>query len=157
LMTHNTRVTVFTIALGVTWGLGSALLLFYNGVILGAVSLDYIRAGHGMFLAGWLLPHGVIEIPAILIGGQAAFVIAGALIGRGERTSRSMRLRAAAPDVVTLACGAAALLIWAGIVEAFISQFHQPVLPYAVKIGFGAIELVLLFGYLMLSGRGQDS
>jgi hypothetical protein len=41
LMTHNTRVTLFTIALGITYGIGSALLLFYNGVILGALVMAH--------------------------------------------------------------------------------------------------------------------
>src|SRR5438094_4905423 len=31
LMTHNTRVSIFTMALGVTWGVGTILMLFYNG------------------------------------------------------------------------------------------------------------------------------
>ena len=38
-----------------TWGVGTILLLFYNGVILGAVSLDYVQAGQTPFLLGWLL------------------------------------------------------------------------------------------------------
>ena len=32
---------------------------------------DYILAGESVFLLGWLLPHGAIEIPAILLAGQA--------------------------------------------------------------------------------------
>ena len=51
-------------------------MLFYNGVILGAVAVDYVRAGETKFLLGWLMPHGVIEIPAILIAGQAGFMLA---------------------------------------------------------------------------------
>ncbi len=85
LMTHNTKVSIFTLALGMTWGFGTILMLFYNGVILGAVAVDYIRAGQTKFLLGWLMPHGVIEIPAILIAGQAGLMLALALIGRGSR------------------------------------------------------------------------
>jgi hypothetical protein len=44
------------------------------------------------------------------------------------------------------------MLIWAGIIEAFFSQYHEPVLPYAVKIAFGLIELALLWVFL-LRGR----
>ncbi len=76
LMTHNTKVAIFTLALGMTWGIGTMLMLFYNGVILGAVAVDYIRAGEIKFLLGWLMPHGVIEIPAILIAGQAGLMLA---------------------------------------------------------------------------------
>src|ERR1051325_5321856 len=93
LMTHNTRVSIFTMALGMTWGVGTILMLFYNGVILGAVAIDYILAGEAKFLAGWLLPHGVIEIPAILLAGQAGLVLGGALIGWGDRSPLKVRLR----------------------------------------------------------------
>ena len=155
LMTHNTRVAVFSLALGITYGIGSMLMLFYNGVMIGAVALDYARAGYTTFLLGWLLPHGVIEIPAILIAGQGAFVLAGALIGRGDRTPRAERLRTVVPSLVTLAGGCAVLLVWAGIIESFISQYHQPVLPYAAKIGFGCFELAALILLLATGGRGS--
>jgi len=153
LMTHNIQVTVMTLAAGITWGVGTIILLFYNGVILGAVAADYVGAGYGQFLAGWLLPHGSIEIPAILLGGQAGFVLAGALIGWGERTSRTERLRAVAHDLLVIALGAAAMLVWAGIVEAFVSQYHQPVLPYSLKIAFGVLEMMALTLFLWRVGR----
>ena len=66
LMTHNTRVAFFTCAMGMTWGFGTAISLFYNGVILGAVGYDYVHAGFTRFLLGWLLPHGSVEIPATI-------------------------------------------------------------------------------------------
>ncbi|HLK21025.1 MAG TPA: stage II sporulation protein M [Bryobacteraceae bacterium] len=155
LMTHNTQVAIFTMALGITWGTGTTVSLFYNGVILGAVAVDYVYAGQSQFLMGWLLPHGAIEIPAILLGGQAGFLLAGALIGWGSRKSRSLRLREIAPDLTTIIFGAGLLLIWAGIVESFLSQYHQPVIPYALKIAFGATELVALTLFLAKSGASQ--
>jgi uncharacterized membrane protein SpoIIM required for sporulation len=153
LMTHNIQVTVMTLAAGITWGAGTVILLFYNGVILGAVAADYIAGGQGAFLAGWLLPHGSIEIPAILLGGQAGLILAGALIGWGERISRADRLRAVAPDLFTIIGGAAALLVWAGIIEAFIYQYHQPVIPYGLKIAFGICEALALASFLGWAGR----
>ncbi len=165
LMTHNTRVAVFCLALGLTWGFGTLVLLFYNGVILGAVAVDYIAAGQTSFLLGWLLPHGVIEIPAFVLAGQAGFVLASALVGWGDgrggprqagvsAATVGARLRAAGPDLVTLIAGVGVMLVWAGLVEAFLSQYHEPVLPYAVKIAFGVCELVLLVLYLTRAGRG---
>jgi uncharacterized membrane protein SpoIIM required for sporulation len=153
LMTHNIQVALLTFAMGATWGFGSAILLFYNGVTLGAVAADYTHAGFAEFLLGWLLPHGVIEIPAILIAGQAAFVLASALIGWRAPILRRQRLRAARSDLLTLAVGAALMLVWAGIVEAFFSQYHYPILPYSVKITFGVIELAALTVYLQKAGR----
>jgi len=153
LMTHNTQVAMSTMALGMTWGVGTAVALFYNGVILGAVSWDYSMEGQARFLMGWLLPHGSVEIPAILLAGQTGFVLAGALIGWARRSSRRQRLREISADLITLIFGAACLLVWAGLVEAFLSQYHQPVIPYDLKIGFGLVQLTLLILFLTKSGR----
>jgi len=151
LMANNIRVAILSLALGATWGIGTLFILFYNGVILGMVGADYIAAGESVFLMGWLLPHGVIEIPALLIGGQAGLVLARALIGRGDRTPLGQRVRAVGGDLCALVFGLALLLVWAGLVEAFLSQYHYPIIPYWAKIGFGGLELLVL---VLLLARG---
>lgn len=156
LMTHNTKVSVFTLAMGMTWGIGTILILFYNGVVLGAVCADYLLAAQAKFLAGWLLPHGSVEIPAILIAGQAGLTLGEALIGRGRRLPLGTRLRRISADLMTLICGVALMLVWAGFVEAFLSQYHEPVIPYSAKIGFGLAELMLLVIFLGKVGKKSD-
>ncbi|NJK93132.1 MAG: stage II sporulation protein M [Blastochloris sp.] len=153
LMTHNTRVSILTFASGLTYGVGTLILLFYNGVILGAVCMDYIGDGQSRFLIAWLLPHGSVEIPAILIAGQAGLILAGALVGWGDNTPIRHRLRRIGSDVITLLGGLTLLLIWAGLIESFLSQYHEPYLPYSMKIIFGLTQLMLLLAYLSLCGR----
>jgi uncharacterized membrane protein SpoIIM required for sporulation len=87
------------------------------------------------------------------MGGQAGLVLGRALIGWRQRATITARLREIAPDLVTLIAGVALLLVWAGVVEAFLSQLHEPVLPYGFKIGFGLIELALLCWYLGRCGK----
>jgi uncharacterized membrane protein SpoIIM required for sporulation len=159
LMANNIRVSILALALGMTFGIGTTILLFYNGVILGAVAFDYVQAGQGTFLLGWLLPHGSVEIPAILIAGQGGLLLARGLIGWGDSLDMRSRLRSIRPDLVTLIIAVALLLVWAGIVESFFSQYHEPLVPYWLKIAFGAVQLTLLFGYLLRAGRntGSDS
>lgn len=157
LMQNNIRVSIMALALGMTWGLGTFLLLFYNGVILGAVAFDYVADGQLVFLLGWLLPHGSIELPAIFLAGQAGLVLGHALIGFGAEDALRDRLRLIGPDLVTLIAGVALMLVWAGLIEAFFSQYHEPFLPYGLKIAFGATELLLLTVYLGWAGRGLDS
>jgi uncharacterized membrane protein SpoIIM required for sporulation len=140
LMTHNTKVSIITMALGVTWGVGTIVMLFYNGVIIGSVAIDYMMA-EKQVLIGWLLPHGAVEIPSILIAGQAGLLLGRALIGWGDRNSLPARLRGISRDLVTLIFGVAVMLVWAGIIESFLSQYHEPIIPYSVKIGFGCVEL----------------
>lgn len=153
LMTHNIQIAITTMALGVSWGVGTSVMLFSNGIMLGAVGIDYVRAGQTPFMLGWLLPHGVVEIPAILLAGQAGLLLAGAMIGWAGQRSLRQRLRVISSDLVSLIGGVACLLVWAGLVEGFLSQFHQPVVPYAIKIGFGVVELVGLTLFLALAGR----
>ena len=40
------------------------------------------------------------------------------------------------------------MLVWAGLVESYFSQHHQPVLPYWIKISFGSLELLALIAFL---------
>jgi uncharacterized membrane protein SpoIIM required for sporulation len=152
-MTHNIRVSIFAFSAGITAGVGTAILLFYNGIILGAVAIDYVAAGQTKFLLGWLLPHGVIEIPAILVAGQAGLLLGVTLIGWKSQITLRARLRDVSSDLVTLVVGFGVLLVWAGLVEGFFSQWHEPVVPYFLKIGFGVVELILLVLFLSKKPR----
>jgi hypothetical protein len=64
-------------------------------------------------------------------------------------------LREIASGLITIIFGAGVLLVWAGMVESFLSQYHEPVIPYSLKIAFGATELVALILFLMRSGKGD--
>lgn len=156
LMQNNIRVSILAMALGMTFGVGTLIVLFYNGVILGVVVVDYVAAGQTVFLLGWLLPHGAVEIPAILVGAQAGLVLARALIGRDDRDTLRTRLAKVRNDLMTLMMAVALMLIWAGVIEAFFSQYHAPVLPYSVKIAFGTVELALLVFFFSRCGRDLE-
>ncbi len=156
LMTHNTKVAILTLALGMTFGIGTGIFLFYNGAILGAVMIDYVLAGETIFLTGWLLPHGSVEIPAILLAGQGGLLLGSTLLFAKNRMSLGERLRSIRDDLVILIAGIAVLLIWAGIIESFFSQYHEPVLPYAVKIAFGLLQLAGVIAYFVFVGKTQE-
>jgi len=153
LMTHNIRVSLFALSLGLLWGLGTVILLFYNGAILGAVCIDYILAGESEFLAGWLLPHGIIEIPAIIIAGQAGLMLAQAMLGWNDPHELGERLRRIRNDIACLIGGIALMLVWAGLVESYLSQTHEPAIAYTTKIAFGLIEGICFATFLILAGK----
>ena len=151
LIRHNIEVALLTAALGVTFGIGTAILLFENGVLLGAVAVHYTQGGFGLFMSAWLLPHGVFEIPSILIAGQAGFYLARLLLHRREDRNPRESIR----EWLVLIAGLAMMLIWAGLMEAFFSQHHAPILPYGFKVTIAVAELVLLTIYLLLIGKSQ--
>lgn len=149
LIRHNIEVSLLAAALGVTFGIGTALLLFENGVLLGAVAVRYTQQGFGLFAAAWLLPHGVFEIPSMLIAGQAGFYLARILLRRREDRDVRESMR----EWLVLVAGLALMLSWAGIMEAFFSQHHEPALSYSLKVAVAGAELVLLAIYLLVIGR----
>jgi uncharacterized membrane protein SpoIIM required for sporulation len=151
LIKHNIEAALLAAALGVTFGIGTALLLFENGVLLGAVAVRYTQQGFGLFVTAWLLPHGAFEIPSILIAGQAGFYLARLLLRRREDRNMRQSIR----EWLVLIAGLAMMLFWAGLMEAFFSQHHAPVLPYGLKVAVGAAELALLIMYLLLIGRRE--
>src|SRR5579875_2905984 len=76
LFTHNVSVSLVAFALGITFGLGTAWMMFYNGVLMGVIAAVFVEAHQFTAFATGILPHGVLEIPACLIGGAAGFVLA---------------------------------------------------------------------------------
>src|SRR5690242_19885436 len=60
LFTHNVSVSLMAFALGITLGLGTAWLMFYNGVILGVLAAIFVEARQASAFATGVLPHGVL-------------------------------------------------------------------------------------------------
>jgi uncharacterized membrane protein SpoIIM required for sporulation len=133
----------------VTGGVGTALVVFANGAFLGAVAAKYLAAGEGLFLTAWIGPHGVLEIPAILLGAGAAFVVVKALFAPGL-AGRAQAMHTAGRDALTLLLGATATLVAAGLVEGTVSQMHEPLVPYPAKIAFAAVVGSAYVAYLAL-------
>lgn len=154
LFTHNIQVSFLVFAMGLTFGVGTSALLFYNGVPLGALAYQYHAYGQGLFFWAWVLPHGIPEISAIVIAGAAGLVLARGLVRPGRRSRRDALVHEARRSV-RLVVGAMPILVVAGLIEGSISQLHAPVVPYAVKLVFAGLVGVALYAWLALAGRGR--
>jgi uncharacterized membrane protein SpoIIM required for sporulation len=151
LFTHNIQVTFLVFALGVTFGLGTGFVLFWNGVPLGALAAQYHASGHGVWFWAWILPHGVVELTVVFIAGAAGFVLARGLWRPGSRKRRAA-LVFEARSAVRLVLGGMPMLVVAGIVEGTISQMHDPVMPAWVKLSFAAALFAAMLVYLSRGG-----
>jgi uncharacterized membrane protein SpoIIM required for sporulation len=154
LYTHNIQVGFLAFSLGALTLAGGVWLLFYNGVLLGAVAAMYLLDGVHLFFLAWVGPHGALEIPAILFSGAAGLKIGAALWLPGDQT-RASALRAAFPSVWRMMVTAALVLVAAGLIEGSFSQFSAKSIPYGLKIGAAAVLLTLLLAYLFLSPRSR--
>lgn len=151
LFTHNIQVTFLVFALGITFGVGTAAVLFWNGIPLGALAAQYHASGQGLFFWGWILPHGVVELSVVAIAGAAGFVLARGVWLPGARTRRAA-LSHEARTAVRLVFGGMPMLVVAGLVEGTISQMHAPFMPAWVKLSFAGALFAAMLGYLSRGG-----
>lgn len=141
LMVNNIRVTLQAFALGLTLGIGTVAVLFGNGVLLGALAANFLRWGMSVPFWALILPHGVTEIFAIVLGGAGGLMLADALLRPGSG-SRAAALRRRGPEALALAGMAVPLLVFAGIVEAYLTPLAW--LPDAGKLGFAFMCIAAL-------------
>lgn len=152
LFTHNIQVSFLVFALGVTFGVGTASVLFYNGVPLGALAMQYHQAGEDLFFWAWILPHGIPELTSIFIAGGAGLIIGRGLLMPGRRRRRDALVREAR-RAARLVVGTMPVLIVAGLIEGTISQIHEPTIPYVAKLAFAALVGIGLYAWLALAGK----
>jgi len=156
LFTHNIGVAFFTFALGITAGVGSALMLFITGILLGSLAWVYASKGLMGWFWAWILPHGIPELTAICIAGAAGFIIARGMIAP-KGLSRRSAVRREAVTAVKLLLGTLALFVLAGCIEGTISQIHPPRLSIAFKIGFALVVGTGVYVYLLSGFLRRDS
>jgi uncharacterized membrane protein SpoIIM required for sporulation len=154
LYTHNLQVAFLCFSLGALTLVLGWVLLFYNGLLLGAVAAQYAMDGVGTFFLAWVGPHGALELPALVFASAAGLRAGRALLLPGE-VGRATALREAFPSVWRMLVTAAVLLVFAGLIEGSFSQFSSRAVPYGLKIAFAAVLFLAMVWWLF--GRRTGS
>lgn len=152
IVTNNAGVALAAFALGLTAGLGTAVVLFFNGLHLGSIVVLAFQAKLGVRLLAFVAAHGFVEITAILIAGQAGFVLATALVSPGE-LSRADALKVRGRGALRLVLGTLPLLLLVGLVEGFVSP--GDLFPAWAKLSLGLASLAVLVAWLWRFGRAE--
>jgi uncharacterized membrane protein SpoIIM required for sporulation len=148
---HNTGIALDAFAKGILLGIGTVYTLIQNGVAIGAVVGFLVSAGHGNRFLSFAVSHGSFELVAIAVAGGAGLMLGNALVHPGRRTRlESLRIRGL--EAIQIACGAAAMLFVAALIEAFWSP--API-PAGVKYAGGALLWFLVAVYLSTAGRWE--
>ncbi len=100
-----------------------------------------------------MVGHGVIELSCIFIAGGAGMLIGYSLINPKDLT-RAQALKKNGIEAVRLAVGCAFLLVFAGIIEGFLSP---SALPPWVKFGTGILSGIVMYSYLLLVGNKENN
>ena len=150
---HNILVTFLTFAAGVTFGLGTLLLLAYNGLTLGVLGGLTIQAGTFPVFVSYIVPHGLLELSCITVAGAAGLRLGGVLIDPGVRP-RAQALREEARGAVLMLLGTAPWLIPAGLTEGLVTP---RALPDGYALAIGCTLAGAYWGCVLLCGRRGSS
>lgn len=149
---NNPLVSIIAASVSVgTGGILSLIMLYTNGVGIGALASEMASVGKLDFLFSSLFPHGVPEISGLLVSGSVALRVGWAILSPGVY-SRGESLRRAGKDVGIGILTAVLLMFIAAPIEGFFS--FNPNVPGWLKTTVGTFEL--MFAYLFWTRVGRD-
>jgi len=150
---NNISIAFRCFAGGMVIGIGTLLVLFFNGMFMGSIAGHLTRLDYVDTFYPFVVGHGSFELTAIVFSGAAGLRLGYAILNPGQ-LSRLDALREAGRDVVPMLYGIFLMLVIAAFLEAFWSSSTS--IGIEVKYTVGAVlwALVLLYSF---SGRRYES
>jgi uncharacterized membrane protein SpoIIM required for sporulation len=146
---NNIQVSILAFAAGITLGIGSAVILLMNGGNLGVALGLFAAAGQQPKFWGLILPHGLLELTAVVIAGAAGLSLGWAIVAPGDRR-RTEALADAGRRAVVIIMGLVVAFIAAGTIEGFVTG---STLPTTMRVGIGVTVEAAFLTYLLVQGR----
>ncbi|BBO34686.1 stage II sporulation protein M [Lacipirellula parvula] len=123
LFSHNLKVGIMALGLGVLAAVPTIFLMILNGMILGSFIAVHYRAGLTTEMWAWILPHGITEMGAIILCGGIGLKLGQAVVSPRMLT-RTESLRRAGIEAGAMTIGVAGMLVAAASIESFLRQSH---------------------------------
>jgi uncharacterized membrane protein SpoIIM required for sporulation len=147
-LTNNIQVTFLAFATGILFGVGTAVVLAYNGATLGAVAGGAIGAGNGQGFVEFVAAHGVIELSCIAVAAAAGLRVGYAIVAPGALPRREA-LAVEARAAVAIILGTIPWVVLAGLIEGFVTRSGFGLWPgvvLGVSVGVVYWTLVVVRG-----------
>lgn len=151
---HNIGIGFQTFAGGMLAGVGSLVILLFNGIAIGAVAGHLTRIGYTETFWSFVCGHGAFELTAIVLCGMAGLMLGKALIAPGN-LHRSEALKRQARVAVKIIYGATLFLVLAALLEAFWSS--STAIPPPLKYVVAALLWSGVTLYFLLAGRTREA
>lgn len=148
---NNISIGLRTFASGLLAGVGTVLVLLFNGVTIGAVAGHLQQIGSGDPFWRFVVGHAPFELTAIVIAGGAGLQLGLKLLAPGRRR-RIDALVEGGVIGARLCLGVVFMLLVAAFIEAFWSSSAS--LPAWVKFSVSGLLWALVIGWLWRGGRG---
>jgi uncharacterized membrane protein SpoIIM required for sporulation len=153
--TNNITVALSAWGGGILAGIVPLYIVLVNGLLLGSilgVTMHYSMAGE---LLEFISAHGPLEISLILVAAGAGLQIGRALVVSEDRP-RSLALREAGRDALTVLLGCVPWFVVLALVEVLVSP--SPELPVSFKLAVGlSLEALFLALAALPSRSGETS
>jgi len=152
--TNNISVALSAWSGGILAGIVPLYIVLLNGLLLGSIlglTLHYSMAGE---LLEFISAHGPLEISLILVSAGAGLCIGRALVVSGDRP-RSLAVRDAARDALTVLLGCVPWFVVLALVEVLISP--SPELPAPFKLAVGLSLEALFLALAAFPGRTPET
>jgi uncharacterized membrane protein SpoIIM required for sporulation len=146
---HNAQIAIFAFALGFAFVVPTALLIFYNGLMLGAMVAVFAAKGLGPNFLAWLAIHGTTELFAVMIAGAAGMRIGTAIAFPGGQE----RMEAVVAAGRTAAIATAGVVLMLAIAAVLEGVGRQVVTGDGARAGIGAAMLAAWLIYYCGMGR----
>ncbi len=150
--TNNIQVGFLAFAGGVLLCVPTAFLLVFNGANLGVPAGLFAAAGQNAKFYGLILPHGLLELTAVVIAGSAGLRLGWSLIDPGDRLRRDALSEEGRRSVV-LVLGLVATFGVAGLIEGFVTGSR---LPTTLRVGIGVVVEIAFLLYVFVLGREAE-
>jgi uncharacterized membrane protein SpoIIM required for sporulation len=147
---NNIGIAFRAFAGGLFLGVGSAIILAMNGILLGAVAAHVTHLGFEETFFSFVIGHGAFELTAIVISGAAGLKLGWSIAAPGAR-ARLVSLREAASESVSLIYGVFGMLVIAALLEAFWSS--KASVASELKFAVGAVLWAMVLIYFLGAGR----
>lgn len=118
---NNWSVAVAQSYAGFVFGVATVVSLVFNGVVFGFLAATEQNLAE---LLAFVVPHGVIEIPALLIAGALGLHLGLAAVGYFRDGADTEDVTAEVRDAYHVLVGLFVLFAVAGFIEAFISPYY---------------------------------
>jgi len=150
---NNIWVSFLAFALGILLCVGTAFVLINNGLLIGQVAGLFAASGQLGKFFGLILPHGLLELSAIVIAGGAGLVLGWTIVDPGDRT-RADALADEGRRAVVVVMGLVIVFLAAALIEGFVTG--SPLSTF-VRVGIGAAVWLAFALYVVAYGRRAEA